>query len=159
MPMKKDAVPERRDNLLVQKVGEEVIVYDLASHRAHSLNRTASLVFEKLDGKRPIDGVAKDLGKALGRPASKELVAAAVNELASADLLQPGAALPRRSVLRGLAAGLLPVVVSIAVPNAASAQSCISQGGACVYTSECCPGYGLTCFDFGTGAGPHCEAL
>lgn len=136
--MKKNAVPVRRDDLLVQKVGDEVIVYDLASHRAHSLNRTASLVFEKLDGKRPIGGVAKDLGKALGQPPSKELVAAAVNELASADLLRPGAALPRRSVLRGLAAGLLPVVVSIAVPNAASAGSCKTEGS-CLSDVDCCP--------------------
>lgn len=149
--MKKNAVPMRRDDLLVQKVGEEVIVYDLASNRAHSLNRTASLVFEKLDGKRPIDLLAKDLGKALGQPASKELVAAAVNELASADLLRPGTALPRRSVLRGLAAGLLPVVVSIAVPNAASAQSCLAAYSSCAYygAGGCC--VNLYCEFYGSG--------
>lgn len=147
--MKKNAVPGRRDDLLVQKVGEEVIVYDLVSNRAHSLNRTASLVFEKLDGKRPIDGVAKDLGKALGQTRSKELVVAAVNELASADLLRPGAALPRRSVLRGLTAGLLPVVVSIAVPNAASAQSCLPVGSLCTTGTECCSNF----CSFFTGSG------
>lgn len=146
--MKKNAIPERRDDLLVQKVGEEVIVYDLVSNRAHSLNRTASLVFEKLDGKRPIDGVAKDLGKTLGQPASKELVAAAVNELASADLLRPGAALPRRSVLHGLAAGLIPVVVSIAVPSAASAASCLPLGSPCTFGTDCCS---TTCFNGGSG--------
>lgn len=150
MATKNNSVPARRDDLLVQKVGEEVIVYDLASHRAHSLNRTASLVFEKLDGKRPIEGVAKDLGKALGRPHSNELVAAAVNELAAADLLRPGAALPRRSILRGLAAGLLPVVVSIAVPTAASAQSCGALYAACsTYGADtCCPGF--ECVPFGS---------
>jgi Coenzyme PQQ synthesis protein D (PqqD) len=155
MAMKRNAVPARRDDLLVQKVGEEVIVYDLASNRAHSLNRTAALVFEKLDGKRPIDAVAKDLVKTLGQPASKKLVAAAVNELASADLLRPGAALPRRSVLRGLAAGLLPVVVSIAVPNAASAQSCSNVGGPCTYNSDCCPG--LICFSIGSPPVNQCQ--
>lgn len=50
MAIKKNAMPARRDDLLVQKVGEEGIGYDVASHRTHSLNRTASLVFEKLDG-------------------------------------------------------------------------------------------------------------
>jgi hypothetical protein len=151
MAMKKTAGPERRDDLLVQKVGDEMIVYDLASNRAHSLNRTASLVFEKLDGKRPLDGVAKELGKALGKAASKDLVAAAVDELAKADLLRPGAALPRRSVLRGLAAGLLPVVVSIAVPTAASAQSCIAAYSSCAYygADGCCPG--LNCEFYGSG--------
>lgn len=152
MATRKNTLPTRRDDLIVQKVGDEVIVYDVNSHRAHSLNRTASLVFEKLDGKRPVESVAKDLGKALGQPHSKELVAAAVNELTAADLLRPGAALPRRSVLRGLAAGLLPVVVSIAVPTAASAQSCGALYAPCSYYGDgtCCPG--LECFPYGSGA-------
>lgn len=147
--MRKSAIPGRKDGLLVQRIGEEVIVYDLVAHRAHSLNRTASLVFEKLDGKHPLDGVAKDLGKALGQPPSKGLVAAAVHELASADLLAKGASLPRRSLLRGLAAGLVPVVVSIAVPVAAAAQSCTAEFGSCTNGGgECCPG--LDCVQIGS---------
>ncbi len=54
---KKIGVPVRKDDLLVQKLGEETIVYDLSAHRAHSLNRTAGLVFEKLDGKRDVDAI------------------------------------------------------------------------------------------------------
>ena len=139
MASKLSNVPERRDDLIVQKVGDEVIVYDRVSHRAHSLNRTAALVFEKLDGKNDLAGVARHVGKSLGRAHQKEIVASTVNDLAAADLLRPGATLPRRTVLRGLAAGLLPVVVSIAVPPAASAQSCVGQGGACTYGgNECC---------------------
>lgn len=148
MPRKSTTVPARRDDLIVQKLGEEVIVYDRVSHQAHSLNRTASVVFEKLDGKRPLESVAKDLGKALGRPPQKELVDATVNELASAGLLRPGASLPRRSVLRGLAAGLLPVVASLAVPPAAAAASCAAYGGSCLYDSDCCAG--LYCIQTGT---------
>ena len=145
MASKLSTVPERRDDLIVQKVGDEVVVYDRVSHRAHSLNRTAALVFEKLDGKNDLAGVARHVGRALGRSPQKQIVASAVNELAAADLLRPGASLPRRTVLRGLAAGLLPVVVSIAVPAAAAAMSCIAEFGPCTYTSECCAG--LTCWD------------
>ncbi len=141
MASKLSKVPERRDDLIVQKLGDEVVVYDPVSHRAHSLNRTAALVFEKLDGKNDLAGVARHVGKALGPSPHKEIVASAVNELAAADLLQPGVALPRRSVLRGLAAGLLPVVVSITVPSAANAQSCGTYGDPCSYDTDCCPGY------------------
>ncbi len=152
MASKLTTVPERRDDLIVQKLGDEVVVYDPVSHRAHSLNRTAALVFEKLDGKNDLAGVARHVGKALGPSPHKEIVASAVNELAAADLLRPGAKLPRRSVLRGLAAGLLPVVVSIAVPPAAAAASCIPFLGACVYGVDVCCNPVETCVDpFGTG--------
>lgn len=151
MASERDNVPERREDLIVQKLGEEVIVYDRTSHRAHSLNRTAALVFEKLDGKNDLDGVARHLGKALGGSRQKEIVASAVNELAAADLLRPGAALPRRLVLRGLAVGLLPVVSSIAVPAATNALSCVEDGGSCYSgSSDCCPGlecYSDTCYE------------
>jgi hypothetical protein len=92
------------------------------------------------------------VGKVLGKVPQKEIVAAAVNELAAADLLRPGATLPRRTVLRGLAAGLLPVVASIAVPSAASAASCGAGGDVCVSGpyGNCCPGY--TC-QHGSGPG------
>lgn len=146
---RKSETPARKDDLIVQKLGDEAIVYDRASHRAHSLNRTAALVFEKLDGKHDLEAVSRHVGKALGRASRKQIVDAAVNQLAAADLLRPGASLPRRSVLRGLAAGLLPVVVSIAVPPAAHAQSCTPDGLSCTYSFECC--YGLSCCDFGSG--------
>ncbi len=153
MARKLSGVPERKSDLIVQKLGEDIIVYDRSSHRAHSLNRTAALVFEKLDGKKDLAALTRDLGKALGSASKKQIVDAAVNELAAADLLRPGAHLPRRSVLRGLAAGLLPVVVSITVPPAASAQSCVTSGGPCTYLGgECCPT--LTCTaTSGTAAG------
>ncbi len=155
---KKAHVPERKSELIVQKVGDEAVVYDPASHRAHSLSRSASLVFEQLDGRQDLASVARVVGKALGPGPHQKIVGTAVNELAAADLLRPGAALPRRSVLRGIAAGLVPVVVSIAVPPAAHAQSCAGPGDPCTvpgFQGECC--YGLSCFDFGSGD-IHCVA-
>ena len=151
MASKLSTVPERRDDLIVQKLGDEVIVYDRVSHRAHSLNRTAALVFEKLDGKNDLARVARHVGKSLERSPQKEIVASAVNDLAAADLLRPGATLPRRTVLRGLAAGLLPVVVSIAVPAAAAAMSCIPKAGACIYGVDTCCDSCDSCLNFGSG--------
>ena len=147
MASKRSTAPERKEDLIVQKVGDEVIVYDRTSHKAHSLNRTAALVFEQLDGKHDLPGLARHVGKTIGRSQQEGIVANAVNELAAADLLRPGAALPRRSLLRGLAAGLLPVVVSIAVPPAAAAASCFLDGLPCSVNSECCSG---SCADYGS---------
>lgn len=159
MPSNKSAILERRDGLIVQKLGDEAIVYDRVSHRAHSLNRTAALVFDKLDGKTDLAGIGRQVGKALGPVPKDEIVAAAVNELASADLLRPGSSLPRRTVLRGLAAGLLPVVATIAVPSAAAAGSCLTYGDPCIpfYANLCCAG--LACFH-GSGPGVYiCDSF
>jgi hypothetical protein len=106
-------------------------------------------VFEQLDGKSDLAGVTQKVGKAVGREHQEAVVAAALNELAAADLLQKGAALPRRSLLRGLAASLLPVVVSLAVPPAAHAQSCLTDGQPCSIGTECCSGL--------CGSGSVCE--
>jgi len=158
MSSKKNALPQRKDDLIVQRLGEEAIVYDRSSHRAHSLNRTATLVFEKLDGKTASTSLAKHVEKGLGQPAPKGLVDNAINELADAGLLKSGSPLPRRTVLR-IAAALVPVIASIAVPPAAAAASCVDVFGPCSYAfsvGECC--YGLTCIQTGTSTF-ECRAL
>lgn len=152
----KRLAPVKRDGLVVQDLGEEVIVYDPLSHRAHALNRTAALVFERLDGRHDIDALARAVGRAMGHPPQKALVIAAVNELAGANLLEtPVVALPRRAILRGLAAGLTPLVISVSVPAAAAVGSCLNAFATCVETAECC--YGLSCEFLGDGYGYECR--
>lgn len=143
----------KKGGLVVQDLGDEVIVYDPVSHRAHALNRTAAMVFERLDGKHDINAMARHVGRELEMPPQRALVTAAVNELAASGLLEtPIAALPRRAMLRGLAAGLVPMVVSVSVPAAAAAGSCLNAPATCVYDAECCSlscqlnyGYGYEC--------------
>jgi len=153
----KRVAPVKKSGLVVQDLGDEVIVYDPLSHRAHALNRTAALVFERLDGKHDVSAVARHVGRAMERPAQKALVTAAINELSSAGLLEtPVDALPRRAMLRGLAAGLTPLVISVSVPAAASAQSCLNAFATCVSPSDCCAG--LNCEYLGYGYGFECRA-
>jgi len=152
----KRVAPVRKSGLVVQDLGDEVIVYDPLSHRAHALNRTAALVFERLDGKHDVNAVARHVGRAMERPAQKALVTAAINELSSAGLLEtPVDALPRRAMLRGLAAGLTPLVISVSVPTAAAAQSCLNAFATCVSPSDCCAG--LNCEYLGYGYGFECR--
>jgi hypothetical protein len=154
----KRLAPVKKKGLVLQNLGDEVIVYDPVSHRAHALNRTAALVFEQLDGKHDIDAVARHVGRALEKPPQRALVTAAVNELAAASLLAtPVDALPRRAMLRGLAAGLTPLVISVAVPAAGAAGSCLNELATCVETAECC--VGLICQSLGYGYGSECQEI
>src|SRR2546423_15689116 len=47
------AAPRARDaRLVIQELPDELLVYDLERHRAHSLNRTAALVWRHCDWKK-----------------------------------------------------------------------------------------------------------
>src|SRR5688500_2189312 len=64
----------RRENLLVEEIGGEVVVYDRESDRAHSLNQTAALVWRHADGERSVAELAALVGSEFGAPADVELV-------------------------------------------------------------------------------------
>jgi hypothetical protein len=147
----------RKSKLVVRELAEEVLVYDEETHRAHCLNRTAALVWERCDGATPVSAIAERIGRQLSSPFSDDLVLLALDQLAEFDLLAPGAARPappnlisRRKMIRrlGLAAAVsLPLITSIVSPTAAGAQSPCNEsncppprccsGGLCVPEEEC----------------------
>ena len=57
-----------RDEVLIEALGDELVVYDLVRHRAHCLNKSAALVWRHCDGKTTIAELAKLLQKELGLP-------------------------------------------------------------------------------------------
>jgi coenzyme PQQ synthesis protein D (PqqD) len=141
----------RRDFLLAQHVGHELVIYDERTHEAHRLSRTAALVWETADGSRDVHDVAARLRDSLRTAdppadpiddaASESLVLLALQELDRTGLLAQklpalGESISRREML-GVAAALLPVIASIAAPTPAMAQS-IPQG-ACTYTVTSSP--------------------
>jgi hypothetical protein len=71
----------RRDDLLVETVGEELLLYDQNSHTAHCLNPIAGCVWRHCDGEHDITELARLAG------ASEHLVADALQELHEKDLL------------------------------------------------------------------------
>ena len=78
-----------RDEVLIEALGDELVVYDLVRHRAHCLNKSAALVWRHCDGKTTIAELAKLLQKELGLPAlDEDLVWLALGELQRAELLQ-----------------------------------------------------------------------
>lgn len=120
------------DGIVVQRVGDDLVVLDLRSMHYHTLNAAAAEVWQLCDGRRSVTDIAADL-QAMGVPTSVDTVALAVAELNEAKLLaaSPVVEAPhvgRRRVLKLAAAGVigaaaLPTIQSITVPQSASAQT------------------------------------
>jgi hypothetical protein len=143
----------RTRDLVLKAVGDELLVYDLTRHRAHSLNRVAAAVWERCDGTRDAPAIAAALRQAGGPPVTEAAVRYALAELGRARLLTGPvheAGVTRRELMRRLgtaAAVTLPVVTSIAAPTPAQAQSPVCPSpdlqGTCAH-SLCTTGTALT---------------
>ncbi|MEK6406938.1 MAG: PqqD family protein [Acidobacteriota bacterium] len=154
----------RNDELVVQDLPDEVLVYDLKSHKAHCLNKTAAFIWNHCDGQRTADEIARLMEKEWHTPVTEDAVWFALNKLSKAELLQERIVLPeakagmsRRSAVRRLGFGALlavPVVMSIVTPTPAAAASVPIECQACVKkndTSGNCPNVCInfcgSCFD------------
>ena len=148
-----NAMPRaRRDSLVIQKLDDETLVYDLERDEAHCLNKTAALVWERCDGKTTDQGMAKLLQKEFHTPVDVDLVWLAVKQLQRFHLIDDAkiSAHPARSVSRrrlllkyAPAALALPVIISITAPAVQAAASCALNGQSC-QVLPCCAGAG-TC--------------
>lgn len=157
-------VPQaRHDQLVVQEMGDETVIYDEQRNHVHRLNRTAALVWRHCDGQRTAGDLAGVLQDELGSPVTEEMVWLALDRLEKGHLLQerlvrPEAAMQvtRRQMLRkaalvGGATLLLPVVQSMVAPTPAMAMSigCATRGQVASPTRPCCnglfPGAGNRC--------------
>jgi Coenzyme PQQ synthesis protein D (PqqD) len=124
----------RRDQLLVEELPGELLVYDLVHNKAHCLNQTASFVWQQCDGATSVPEIAARLPRELGLPADDALVWLALAQLGRAGLLHDQAPptgrklLGRRDLIRklgltGSLAMLLPLVSTAMIPAAAEAAS------------------------------------
>ena len=171
--MSDDMTPRaRQDGLVVQELGEEVVIYDQQRHRVHRLNRAAALIWRHCDGQATVSELAGILQGELSAPVTEnglaeDLIRLALDRLDKAHLLQDPPAWPeaaeritRRQALRkaALVGGLtllLPVVQSIAAPTPAMALSVPCAGiGQPPMGRPCCPGLrviGGRCYGRGRG--------
>ncbi len=159
----------RSEKLLIQKVGDELVIYDQERHRAHRLNRTATTIWHHCDGKTDVAGITALLEGEFPSPVTQDVVWLALGQLEKKQLLsgplsRPGdcISLTRRQVIHklgliGTFTLLLPVVTSIVAPTLASAQSGITRFtcGVGMGCSGTCPGGG-TCTSL-TGGGCGCR--
>lgn len=141
----------RSDELTVEELGDELLVYDLRTDRAHSLSPVAARVWRACDGKTQAD----DLAGRLGLDATE--VERALDELERCELLTPGArgGLSRRELTVRFAKGAAaaasaPLIVSIVAPTPAAALTpgCEAIGQClfdCGQTNHGCKGVACTC--------------
>ena len=133
MATKRSPLPiARQEQLIIEEILDETIIYDLRRNRAHSLNRTAAFVWRHCDGRTGVRALARLLAKA---------------RLLDVSPTPPGpsATYSRRAVMQtlgsvGRVALVLPVVHSILTPLAAQAQSCIAAAACRDLTPPACNG-------------------
>lgn len=138
----------RKEQLLTQRVGDELVVYDEQTHEAHRLNRTAAEVWEQADGARTVPELASSLrqslaaegGTEVGDQESEELVRLALDNLDRAGLLVRGLPAINEPMSRRqmfvVAAALVPVVASIVAPTPAQAQTFFSSSSSSLSSSS-----------------------
>ena len=152
----------RRERLLVREVADELVIYDLESHRAHSLNRVAALIWRHCDGRTDVTELAAVLHRELGAAGDETAVWLTLRRLGKAHLLQGRVTVPaqavscsRRELMRRMALlGGLALVSSILVPTPVQTQSaCRPEGATCTSSAQCCSG---CCRIVGTG--PECKS-
>jgi len=142
-------------SLLTCEVGDELLVYDLDRDKAHCLNSTAALVWRQCDGRTSVPEIGRALSERYGVTIATDVAWMALAQLERAHLIhihmsrerRRGAAkLTRRELIKragAVAAIGLPLVSSIAIPQAAEAATCMGPGAACGPdgpNSTCCSG-------------------
>jgi hypothetical protein len=154
----------RRENIVVQEFGNEILIYDLLINKAFSLNETSALVWQACDGNKTVSEIAMQISRQLKSPVSEDFVWLALEQLEKENLIKndaeiraPFEGLSRREVIRKVGLGALvtlPVISSLIAPTAVNAQSgCAASSGkpnGCTCTSagqcasNCCGDAGAT---------------
>src|SRR5919202_5011479 len=78
----------REDGLVVERVGEELLVYDLDRDRVHCLNETAGFVFERCDGEHSVAQLGELLSETYGHQVGGDVVRLTLTRLSDAHLLE-----------------------------------------------------------------------
>lgn len=129
----------RKDEIIVQELGGEVLIYDQKTNKAFCLNETSSLVWEACDGNQSVSEISQSIGKKLNSPANEDIVWLALDQLKKERLIANGGevvskfdGMSRREVIRKVGLGTmiaLPLVSSLVAPTAVSAQSLTCRVG------------------------------
>ena len=168
--MKKRTAPKvRKENLVVQELNGELLIYDLDANKAFCLNETSALIWQACDGNKDVSEIRNFVGKQLNSSVTDDFVWLALDQLKKENLIENKEeiisvfdGMSRREVIRkvGLASVIaLPLVAGLVAPKAAMAGSVC--GGTCTCTfastnnSECAPAG--TCA--GTNSGGACRCV
>ena len=116
----------RKDDLVVQELNGEVLIYDLRENKAFCLNETSALVWQSCDGSKTAGEIGKELG-------NEDMVWLALNDLKREKLVEHELTTPakfvgmsRREVVKSLGMSsmlALPMIAALVAPVAAQGAS------------------------------------
>jgi len=137
----------KRETLLIEEAGSEIVVYKLKEHRVHCLNEQAVGIWKLCNGRRTVKQIAGELNIAL-HPARRELVVGnAIAQFQRLGLVEESHVTPRtisrrdmaRKIGIGAAAAVaVPLITSIVAPPAYAATSCPGTSGCSGMNAHCC---------------------
>lgn len=137
----------RNENIVVQEMNKELLIYDLNINKAFCLNETSKIIWELSDGTRSISAIAANLQSKLKQNINEEFVLLALKLMRKDDLLETDFSfstafnsLSRRQMVKkvGLATmAALPLVISVTAPKAAQAASDLCAGKICNDNNRC----------------------
>jgi Coenzyme PQQ synthesis protein D (PqqD) len=123
----------RKNEIVIQELDNELLIYDLKANKALSLNETAALVWQLSNGDKTISEIAETATKKLNDSVIEELVWLALGQLKKENLLENGEEITnhfqgssRREVIRKVGLSslvVLPFISSFVAPTAIHAQS------------------------------------
>jgi hypothetical protein len=139
--MKKDSTTNcpsaRTDAVIVEPVGDGIVVYDLKRHRAHALNRSAAALWRLCDGTRTVPWLSQELSRQMACKVTESDIEDALHDLYAVRLFIEGPpfnvemfrsrrrALKKSGQLIGLTVAL-PIVLSLRMPRVADAASMVA---------------------------------
>lgn len=146
-----------RNNILVQELEKELLLYDLSRDKVFCLNETSSLIWNLCDGENSIEDIRQKISLRLRTNISEEIIWLALDKLKTEQLLSNHGEividfnnLSRREVIKraGLSTMVaLPLVLSIISPSAVNAASQV----VCETLTGCVCNFALVCNIFGAG--------
>ncbi len=169
--MKNNLPIAKTEDIVVQELPKEILIYNLRENKAFCLNPTLSLVWKHCDGKTDVPQIIKHFEKEMSLQVDPDFVFLALDELRKTELIsnyQPkfDDRLSRRKVLLNYALpmAMLPVITTLIAPlssQAASSPVCAANSSlSCSNDAQCVTLFSPfppTCFIPGTVCSAVCD--
>jgi hypothetical protein len=122
----------RKEGLLIEKLPDEVLVYDLDRKKAHCLNQTAALIWNHCDSETSVGDLLRILQNQSAKKVEENVVWYGLQQLNKSSLIEAGLKFPddsvrfsRRELVKRIGVAVsIPLVISIIAPKASAALSC-----------------------------------
>ncbi len=121
----------RPNQFIIEEVGNDVVIYDRTTKKAHSLNPSVAWIWRQCDGSTDVDQLSARFERQFNTTDGADFVLAGLEQLKTAGLLETegdslsaeiGPMISRRSALAAGSA-LFPLIATVLVPSAAAAKS------------------------------------